>query len=132
MDNARFEKFINTGKLDPEGKQLFVTQASWRAFADMARDEILSLRQGGAAPAPARTVATPAAKPAAVTAPTPAAKPATAAPVASKPALPAAGTVTAAQWQAANAKTTMTRTEWQKLSHPDRNEFIRNGGKLTD
>jgi hypothetical protein len=44
------------------------------------------------------------------------------------PAKPAA--LTAAAWIAANAGPSMSRAEFDRLSHPQRNEFIRTGGKL--
>lgn len=97
----------------------------------MCRNEILAHRAGKPAPAKPAS-ATPAAKPAAITQPAPAAKPA-AAPAAAKPAVPAVtGTVTAAQFQSQTAKPTMCRAEWLKLSHTERNEWFRKGGKLVD
>ena len=48
--------------------------------------------------------------------------------LASAPAKPAA--LTAAGYLASVARPTMTRAEFDRLSHPQRNEFIRSGGKL--
>lgn len=128
MDKQIFESWLATGTVKT-GDKLFVTQAEWAALADLARDEILTLRQGGAAAA-ARPAASPAVKPAAVTQPAPAAKPATVAPVASNAALPA-GAMTAEAFRASQVRNTMTRAEFDKLTHPERNAFMREGGKLS-
>jgi hypothetical protein len=40
------------------------------------------------------------------------------------------GTLTAAEYQATQAGPTMCRVEFAKLTHPQRNAFIRSGGKL--
>lgn len=43
-----------------------------------------------------------------------------------------AGNLTAADFRASQAKPTMARGEFEKLSFPERNQFIREGGKLSD
>ncbi|RYD64467.1 MAG: hypothetical protein EOP83_09695 [Verrucomicrobiaceae bacterium] len=154
MDKQTFEHFVATGELKT-GKGLFTPRSELTAAIDLARDEILTLRSRGsdftnsadaeklvaqmksdreareAARAGARPAPTPETKPAAITTPTPAAKPATVAPATIKPALPAGSAMTAAQFRASVAKPTMTRAEFEKLSHPERNEFFRAGGKLS-
>jgi len=42
-----------------------------------------------------------------------------------------AATITAAQVRASQAKPTLPRAEFEKLSHPERNQFIREGGKIS-
>ena len=41
-----------------------------------------------------------------------------------------AGTLTAETFRATQARPTMTRAEFEKLTHPERNAYIKTGGKL--
>lgn len=122
MNKAQFENFIAKGRLDQNGKPLFMTSAELKALNDLCRSEILNLRGKTNATAPDS-------KPAATVAPAAASK---TAPAASKPAaaVSTARTLTAAEWQAQNAPPTMSRAEWQKLDPRERGAFFQKGGKL--
>jgi hypothetical protein len=114
MNKTQFEDFISRGRLDQNGKPVFMTSGELKALNDLCRSEILTLRGGKASAVKPAAPAPPAA--------TPAVKPATVA---------ATSTLTAEAVRASQAKPTLPRAEFEKLSHPERNQFIRDGGKLS-
>ena len=154
-----FESFIANGGTTPDGKRLFLTSGELRGMLDLARSEILQHRGGTAPTACANNKGTMAkleadfdackaakasAKPGA---PMPvigcmsqkaqearqaAAKPPTATATAkAAPAAPAA-TLTAESYLASTTRPTISRSEFMKLDHPQRNAAMKAGVRLID
>jgi hypothetical protein len=136
-----FEAFIANGGTTEAGLRMFYTSGELRGMLDLARSEILQHRAGTSAPT---ACAGPngkdeIAKMEATLAECRAAK-AKAAPGAAMPLISClAGKAQAARAAAkaparpaTTAAPTMNRSEFDKLTHPQRNAFIRDGGRLSD